>query len=86
MLTYNLKGFWLLHSHLGHHQSQGMALVLQEGETRDMVPTPPNFPTCGSFQASKEEIEEAINAQKKILIGSEFENDFGNCFLSTIQF
>lgn len=79
MFTYYFEGFWLLHSHLGHHQSQGMALVFQEGDTRDMVPTPPNFPTCGSFQTSKEEIEEAINIHKKKLLGSEIKTDFGNC-------
>lgn len=77
MSTYYLEGFWLLHSHLGHHQSQGMALVLQEGDTGDMIPTPPNFPTCGSFQTSKEQFEEAINVQKKILIAREAGKVFG---------
>lgn len=75
--NYYLEGFWLLHSHLGHHQSQGMALVLQEGDTEDMVHTPPNFPTCGSFQTSKEQIEKAISVYKKILIAREAGSSFG---------
>ncbi|XP_065929832.1 uncharacterized protein [Magallana gigas] len=74
----NNPGFWLLHSHLGHHQSQGMALVLQEGDTGDMVRTPPNFPTCGSFQTSKEQIEKAISVYKKILIAREAGSSFGS--------
>eukprot|EP00105_Crassostrea_gigas_P042498 XP_019926646.1 PREDICTED: uncharacterized protein LOC109619890 [Crassostrea gigas] len=82
MSTYYLEdvclGFWLLHNHLGHHQSQGMALVLQEGDTGDMVRTPPNFPTCGSFQTSKEQIEKAISVYKKILIAREAGSSFGS--------
>lgn len=82
MSTCFFEGFWLLHSHLGHHQSQGMALVLQEGDTGDMVRTPPNFPTCGSFQTSKEQIEKAISVYKKILIAREAGSSFGKyaCF------
>lgn len=82
MSTCFFEGFWLLHSHLGHHQSQGMALVLQEGDNGDMVRTPPNFPTCGSFQTSKEQIEKAISVYKKILIAREAGSSFGKytCF------
>lgn len=72
-----MEGFWLLHSHLGHHQSQGMALVLQEGDTEDMVPTPPNFPTCGSFQITKEQFEEVISDHEKILKARKAGKDFG---------
>uniref|UniRef100_K1PN77 Uncharacterized protein n=1 Tax=Magallana gigas TaxID=29159 RepID=K1PN77_MAGGI len=53
-----------------------MALVLQEGDTGDMVRTPPNFPTCGSFQTSKEQIEKAISVYKKILIAREAGSSF----------
>lgn len=77
MSTCYLKGFWLLHSHLGHHQSQGMALVLQEGDTEDMVHTPPNFPTCGSFQITKEQIEKVISDHEKILKAREAGKVFG---------
>lgn len=77
MSTCFFEGFWLLHSHLGHHQSQGMALVLQEGDTEDMVHTPPNFPTCGSFQITKEQIEKVISDHEKILKAREAGKVFG---------
>ena len=61
-----ILGYWLLHSQLSHHQSQGMSLIIQEGDQSIMALTPPNFPTCGSFESSKENIEKAINDQKKL--------------------
>ena len=61
-----ILGYWLLHSQLSHHQSQGMSLIIQEGDLSIMTMTPPNFPTCGSFESSKEDIEKAINDQKKL--------------------
>nr|XP_022308032.1 uncharacterized protein LOC111114035 [Crassostrea virginica] len=60
-------GYWLLHCHLGHHQSQGMSLVLQEGDPADMVEAPSGFPLCHSFLTSQDKIENAIRNQKKIL-------------------
>ena len=61
-----ILGYWLLHSQLSHHQSQGMSMIIQEGDQPIMALTPPNFPTCGSFESSKEDIEKAINDQKKL--------------------
>ena len=65
--TFLILGFWLLHSKLGHHQPQGMSMIIQEGDKSNMVVTPPNFPTCGSFESSKEDIEKVINDQKKLV-------------------
>ncbi|XP_062618570.1 uncharacterized protein LOC134280158 [Saccostrea cucullata] len=48
-------GFWFMHCHYGHHQTQGMNLVMQEGEVKDMPQLPPNFPTCNNFQVHPEQ-------------------------------
>lgn len=63
----DLTGYWLLHCHLGHHQSEGMSLVLQEGDPADMVEPPTTFPTCNSFRTSTKAIQSATQKQKEIL-------------------
>ncbi|XP_052683930.1 uncharacterized protein LOC128164215 isoform X2 [Crassostrea angulata] len=60
-------GYWLLHCHLGYHQSEGMSLVLQEGDPADMVEPPTTFPTCNSFRTSTKAIQSATQKQKEIL-------------------
>ncbi|XP_062618571.1 uncharacterized protein LOC134280159 [Saccostrea cucullata] len=42
-------GFWFMHCHFGHHQTQGMNLVMQEGDIEHMPKVPTNFPTCNNF-------------------------------------
>uniref|UniRef100_A0A182NBB3 Uncharacterized protein n=1 Tax=Anopheles dirus TaxID=7168 RepID=A0A182NBB3_9DIPT len=42
-------GFWLMHCHYEWHTAVGMALVLQVGETDEMVKPPADFPKCGSY-------------------------------------
>ncbi|XP_052683931.1 uncharacterized protein LOC128164215 isoform X3 [Crassostrea angulata] len=61
------QGYWLLHCHLGYHQSEGMSLVLQEGDPADMVEPPTTFPTCNSFRTSTKAIQSATQKQKEIL-------------------
>ncbi|XP_053675343.1 uncharacterized protein LOC128725611 [Anopheles nili] len=42
-------GFWLMHCHFEWHTAVGMALILQVGETDQMVRPPANFPKCNSY-------------------------------------
>ncbi|ETN61043.1 multicopper oxidase [Anopheles darlingi] len=42
-------GFWLMHCHFEWHTAVGMALVLQVGNTDQMVKPPSNFPKCNSY-------------------------------------
>jgi hypothetical protein len=42
-------GFWLLHCHYEWHLATGMGLILQVGETHEMVKPPSDFPKCGNF-------------------------------------
>ncbi|XP_056007907.1 uncharacterized protein LOC125666817 [Ostrea edulis] len=66
-ITADNPGYWALHSTFGHHLSQGMTVIVQEGEISDMMAPPPNFPVCNSFQSSQEYIESAIREQSKNL-------------------
>ncbi|XP_018332567.1 laccase-2 [Agrilus planipennis] len=43
-------GFWFFHCHVEIHQEEGMAAVFQIGEHDQMLPVPPNFPTCGNYK------------------------------------
>uniref|UniRef100_A0A6E8VW25 Uncharacterized protein n=1 Tax=Anopheles coluzzii TaxID=1518534 RepID=A0A6E8VW25_ANOCL len=45
----NNPGFWLMHCHYEWHTAVGMALVLQVGETSEMVKAPADFPKCDSY-------------------------------------
>lgn len=43
------SGFWYLHCHMDAHLTEGMALIIKEGE-RSLHPKPPKgFPSCGDF-------------------------------------
>lgn len=42
-------GYWFMHCHFEYHMHSGMTLTLKVGNDSDMVPPPPNFPTCGNF-------------------------------------
>ncbi|XP_072044923.1 uncharacterized protein [Amphiura filiformis] len=42
-------GQWLFHCHDIFHLMDGMAIVLQVGETSDLPPIPEDFPRCGSW-------------------------------------
>ncbi|XP_034950594.1 laccase-1-like isoform X2 [Chelonus insularis] len=42
-------GWWLYHCHFLPHLYNGMSLVFQVGESKDLPPVPPGFPTCGNF-------------------------------------
>ena len=41
-------------------------MIIQEGDQSIMALAPQNFPTCSSFESSKEDIEKAINDQKML--------------------
>lgn len=42
-------GFWLMHCHFEWHTAVGMALVLQVGNTDQMVKPPSDFPKCNNY-------------------------------------
>ncbi|XP_058056324.1 uncharacterized protein LOC131207715 [Anopheles bellator] len=48
-------GFWLMHCHYEWHTAVGMALVLQVGETDQMVRPPSGFPKCNNYAPSVDE-------------------------------
>uniref|UniRef100_A0A182Q9A8 Uncharacterized protein n=1 Tax=Anopheles farauti TaxID=69004 RepID=A0A182Q9A8_9DIPT len=52
----NNPGFWLMHCHYEWHTAVGMALVLQVGETDEMVKPPADFPKCGSYTPPLDEL------------------------------
>jgi L-ascorbate oxidase len=45
-------GFWMVHCHLDSHADSGMMAVLKVGESKDLPPKPPNWPSCGSYDGS----------------------------------
>uniref|UniRef100_A0A182J835 Uncharacterized protein n=1 Tax=Anopheles atroparvus TaxID=41427 RepID=A0A182J835_ANOAO len=49
-------GFWLMHCHYEWHTAVGMALVLQVGETDQMVKPPAGFPKCNSYTPPVDEL------------------------------
>lgn len=56
-----------MHCHLAHHQSDGMNLVMQEGEIQEMAPLPPNFPTCNNFRVNPNQFLSSLKNQERIL-------------------
>ncbi|CRK96925.1 CLUMA_CG010353, isoform B [Clunio marinus] len=44
-------GFWFMHCHYESHMATGMNLVLQVGETHQMLEIPENFPKCGNYES-----------------------------------
>lgn len=42
-------GFWFMHCHFEWHMAIGMAIVVQVGETNQMVPPPTDFPKCSNY-------------------------------------
>ncbi|CAK9831518.1 LCC4 [Anthophora retusa] len=42
-------GYWMLRDEHAAEWTRGLDIVLQVGETSDMVPAPQDFPKCGSF-------------------------------------
>lgn len=42
-------GFWFMHCHYEWHMAVGMALVVQVGETDEMVRPPADFPQCSNY-------------------------------------
>lgn len=45
----NSKGYWMLRDEHAAEWTRGLDVILQVGETSDMVPAPEDFPKCGSF-------------------------------------
>ncbi|CAG5118317.1 unnamed protein product, partial [Candidula unifasciata] len=45
----NNPGFWFFHCHIEFHAELGMAMILQEGQGREIPRPPKGFPTCGSW-------------------------------------
>ncbi|CAD6991399.1 unnamed protein product [Ceratitis capitata] len=50
-------GFWLMHCHYEWHLAIGMGLILQVGNTSEMVKSPQGFPTCGNYLPELSELE-----------------------------
>ena len=48
-----------MHCHIEYHALNGMALVVQSGETRQMWPAPPRMARCGDFNLRDDEYWEA---------------------------
>lgn len=46
----NNPGFWMVHCHYEPHLSIGMGMILQVGETKDMIKSPKDFPTCNDYK------------------------------------
>ncbi|XP_061167179.1 uncharacterized protein LOC133176019 [Saccostrea echinata] len=67
-------GFWFMHCHFGHHQTQGMNLIMQEGNIADMPKLPPNFPTCNNFLVNPEQWLMALKREeaKRKSLGCEY--------------
>ncbi|KAJ8912102.1 hypothetical protein NQ315_005438 [Exocentrus adspersus] len=42
-------GFWMLRDEQSRGWTRGMDIIFQVGDLSDVVSTPTNFPTCGSF-------------------------------------
>ncbi|XP_016913956.1 uncharacterized protein LOC107998920 isoform X1 [Apis cerana] len=45
----NNPGYWMLRDEHAAEWTRGLDVILQVGETSDMVPAPEDFPKCGSF-------------------------------------
>lgn len=67
MIVTWIAGYWLMHCHLAHHQSDGMNLVMQEGEIQEMAPLPPNFPTCNNFRVNPNQFLSSLKNQERML-------------------
>ena len=48
-----------MHCHIEYHVLNGMALVIQSGETWQMPPAPRRMARCGDFSISEDEFEDA---------------------------
>ncbi|XP_011194194.2 uncharacterized protein LOC105219623 [Zeugodacus cucurbitae] len=57
-------GFWLMHCHYEWHLAIGMGLILQVGNTSEMVPTPKGFPSCGNYLPELNELQ-GFRAKKR---------------------
>lgn len=60
-------GFWMLHCHFEWHLSMGIGLILQVGETHEMIPPPVDFPKCNSFTP---DISEVLRRPKWIFMNA----------------
>ncbi|XP_048753990.2 uncharacterized protein LOC125665390 [Ostrea edulis] len=66
-------GYWFMHCHFTHHLAEGMSLVMQEGDIKDMAPIPPNFPTCNNFRVDPETWTLALNREEaKLALQGEY--------------
>lgn len=52
-------GFWFLHCHIIADLLEGMAVVINEVESRHN-PAPPGYPTCGGFAISQNQFYESL--------------------------
>ena len=43
------SGYWMLRDEHAAEWTRGLDVILQVGETNDMMPAPEDFPKCGSF-------------------------------------
>ncbi|XP_055904977.1 uncharacterized protein LOC129940613 [Eupeodes corollae] len=46
----NNPGFWLMHCHYEWHFATGMGVIIQVGDTNQMVRAPADFPKCKNYQ------------------------------------
>ena len=54
-----------MHCHMEIHNEMGMAMVMRSGNISQMPSIPENFPTCGSFDFSKEEFSKLLQSKGK---------------------
>lgn len=55
-----VTGYWYMHCHTEFHNELGMALVLQEGQIKDMSAPPADLPQCGNMDWTSEECEQLL--------------------------
>ena len=51
-----------MHCHVEFHNEMGMALVLKEGDVRDMNAAPDSMQKCGDFEWTEEEFKQKVNS------------------------
>ena len=52
-------GFWFFHCHMIEHMLAGMAVVINEVESRQN-PAPPGYPTCGGYDLDQKQFYESL--------------------------
>ena len=57
-------GYWFLHCHIESHQLEGMALVINELQTRnERKQQPDGLPTCGNFEWTLDDFKKKLSSR-----------------------